>query len=285
MPGDSREKIRKAAALGVDSVIMDLEDGVAHSRKAAARASVLEALTTVDFGAAERLVRINPVGSGLEAEDIAATLPGRPDGYVIPKVESPDQVRWASREIRNRLHASGAPGPGHVPLLVLIETARGVMYLREIAESDPNVVALIFGSEDFAGNIGATRTAEGVEVLYARSAVVVAAVAHDLQPIDTVFMDLEDMDGLARDAKLGATLGYQGKLAIHPKQLKTIEEAFTPGPEAVRQAQRVVQAFREQQAGGRGAFVLDGKMVDTPVVRAAEGVLARARAAGKIADG
>ncbi len=208
---------------------------------------------------------------------------GRRDGIVVPKVESPDQVRWVGREIRNRLHALGDPGPGHLPVLVLIETARGVMYLREIAESDPSVVALIFGSEDFAGDIGATRTPEGLEVLYARSAVVVAAVAHALQPIDTVYLDLEDAAGLERDARFGASLGFEGKLAIHPKQVGPIADAFTPSDEAIARALRVVEAHEKHQRGGTGAFVLDGRMVDMPIVRAAQGVLARAKAAGKIA--
>ena len=276
MPGDSTRKMQKAAGLGVDSVVMGLEDGVALSQKAVARATGLEALRAIDFGRTERLVRISPVGSGLEIDDIAATLSGEPDDYVIPKVKGPEDVVAIGRVVHHRRPKLGLPDGR--PQLALVETARGVMCFREIAGSDPNLVALIFGSEDLAGEIGARCTPEGFEVLHARSAVVAAAVAHGLLPIDSAFTDLEDRVGLARDAATGASRGHEGKLAVHPKQVGPIAEAFTPSDEAIAAAQRVAQAHAEHRRTGTGAFVLDGRTVDRPVVHAAEGVLARARA-------
>ena len=275
MPGDDLRKITKGATIGVDSVILDLEDGVAVSRKEAARQVVVDALGTLDFGATERLVRLNGLSTGLAGEDLRATVGARPDGYVLPKVESVDQVRHISRLLTAAETAYGWP-MGGIRLLAIIETARGVMRLDEIAQADGRLDALCFGAEDLAGDIGATRTAEGWEVFYARSAVVVAAAAYGLQAIDTPYVDLHNLEGLRADAARAAGLGYTGKFAIHPRHLPVIVETFTPSAEAVAQARRLVDAYRDHQASGTGVFALDGKMVDTPMLRAAERVLARA---------
>jgi citrate lyase beta subunit len=274
MPGDDARKIARGAASGADSVIMDLEDGVAAARKGAARSAVLDALHALDFGRTERLVRLNGAASGLLADDLAATVDGRPDGYVLPKVERAD-VRCVSALLAEAEEAHGWPAGG-IRLLALIETARGVMELREIAQSDPRLDALIFGAEDLAGDIGATRSREGGEVFYARSAVVIAAAAYGLQPIDTVYPDLHDADGLVEETRRAAALGYVGKLAIHPRQIGIISEALRPPAEQVAQARRLVEAYAAHQREGRGAFALDGRMVDAPMLRAAERVLARA---------
>ena len=157
-----------------------------------------------------------------------------------------------------------------------------VVNLKEIAGSDPRLQALIFGAEDLAGDIGAVRTRPGWEIFYARSAVVTHAAAFGLQAIDMVFMDIHDIDGLREELVQGAQMAYSGKQIIHPNQVGPVQEAFTPSDEAIRQALRVVEAAAAHQQAGEGAFALDGKMVDAPVVKTAEWVLARARAAGKI---
>ncbi|MBK6434337.1 CoA ester lyase [Candidatus Amarolinea dominans] len=279
MPGDSLRKIEKATRLPTDSIIMDLEDGVAFSRKAEARATIVEALAGLDFGSRERLVRINPVGSGLETADLDAVMTGRPDGLVLPKVESAGQVQKVSEALARVEHAQGWPA-GAVRMLVIVETALGVMNVREIAAADDRVDALMFGAEDLAGDMGATRTAEGWEVFYARSAVVTAAAAYRRQAIDTVFVDLNDMDGLQRECQRAMQMGYTGKMAIHPRQVEVINAAFTPSAEAVAQARRLIEAHARQQAAGAGAFAYEGKMVDMPLIRAAEQVIARAGLVG-----
>jgi citrate lyase beta subunit len=279
MPGDGRRKIEKGAALDVDAVIMDLEDGVALSNKPAARAVTAAALREVDFGRTERLVRLNPVDSLFFDDDLAETIDAHPDGYVLPKVESAGQVREVAARL---LAAEGRNGwrPGGIRLLAIIETGRGVLNLREIAESDSRLDALVFGAEDLAGDIGATRTPEGWEVYYARSAVVIHAKSCGLQAIDTPFVDLADLERLGQETRLVLGMGYTGKLAIHPRQVDIIQRVFTPTPEEIQQAQRLIAAHDAQQAGGAGVFELDGKMVDMPMVRAAQTLLARARAAG-----
>lgn len=275
MPGDDRRKIEKGASLEVDAVVMDLEDGVAFNRKVVARETVRKALEEIEFGRTERLVRINPVGSGLEEADLVATIGGHPDGYVVPKVESPEQVEWLSAWLAAEERARGWP-VGGIRLLAILETARGILNAGVIAGADERLEALIFGAEDFAGDVGATRTREGQEILYARSVVVVAAAAHRLQAIDTVFTDLHDLEGLRKEAAFALQLGFDGKLAIHPRQVPVIQEAFTPSPEEVERAKRLIEAFEAHQAEGTGVFAFEGKMVDMPMIRAAQRVLARA---------
>jgi citrate lyase beta subunit len=281
MPGDDRHKIEKGAALQVDSIIMDLEDGVALSQKAVARTTVAAVLREIDFGATERLVRLNPVvPDGLYRDDFAATIEGRPDGYVIPKVESPDQLQdiasWLTRAEQRHKWPDNS-----IILIAIVETALGIVNLREIAGASPRLRALAFGAEDLASDLGATRTTEGWEVFYARSALVLHAKAAGLQAIDTPFVDLKADDSLLlADAERAATMGYSGKLAIHPRQVKVLQQAFTPTAAQIDRARRLIEAHDAQQSAGTGVFNFEGRMVDRPMVRHAEQILDRARAAG-----
>lgn len=282
VPGDDRRKIEKAATLGVDSICLDMEDGVAITRKGEARAVIAEAMKDLDFGNSERCIRINSLGSGFEKFDLAAAVATNPDAIVVPKIETARQVREISEYIEMYEISSKMP-VGTIRMLVGVETARGVLNLREIAEADRRLDGIIFGAEDYAAIVGATRTPEGTEVLYARSAVVTVCAAYELQAIDMVYIDFRDIEGLRLEAEEGASLGFSGKQIIHPNQVAPVQEAFTPSEEAIEYAQRVVRGFSASQREGRGAFALDGKMIDMPLVKNAQKVLARARAAGKIA--
>ena len=281
MPGDDRRKIEKATTLGVDCVCMDMEDGVAISKKREARAVIAEAMKDLDFGRSERCIRINSVGSGFEKFDLAAALATNPDSIVVPKVETAAQVRAISDYIE--MYEISAKMPVRkIHMLVGVETARGILNIKEIAEADRRLEAIIFGAEDYAASIGAVRTKEATEVLYARSAVITACAANDLQAIDMVYIDFRDIEGLRLEAEQGAALGFSGKQIIHPNQVAPVQEAFTPSNEAIAYARRVVEAFTASQKEGRGAFALDGKMIDMPLLKNAQKVLERARAAGKI---
>lgn len=280
MPGDDRHKIEKAISLGVDCICMDMEDGVAPNRKAEARRTIAAALRELDFGRAERLARINPVGSGLEKDDLDAVLPARPDGIVIPKVETVEQLVWVSEQVETMERRQDWP-VGDIRLIAIIETPKAVLNLKDIA-AHPRLDALIFGAEDLSVALGATRTREAWEVFYARSAVVLAAAAFGLQAIDMVSIDFRDLEALRAEARLGAQLGYAGKQVIHPNQVGPVQEAFTPDDAAIEAARRLIAAFEAYQREGKGAFAVEGRMVDLPLVRAAQNVLARARAAGKI---
>jgi citrate lyase beta subunit len=284
MPGDDMHKIRKAATLGGDCVCLDMEDGVAQNRKAEARATIVEALGSLNFGDSERLARINPVGSGLEEDDLLAVLPSRPDGIVVPKVEQADQVRWVCAQIEKAEGLSRLERES-MGVIVIIESARGIVNLAQIASAHPRLKALIFGAEDFAGDMGAVRTPEAWEVFYARSAVVTHAAAFDLQAIDMVYVDFKDIEGLRQEARRGVQMGFAGKQVIHPDQVMPVQQAFTPSDDEIRHAQRIMHAFAEHQQAGRGAFALDGKMIDAPILKTAQRVLARAHAAGKTQAG
>lgn len=280
MPGDDWKKITKSITLGVDCICMDMEDGTAISRKAEARATIARALQELDFGASEKLARINSVGSGWEQDDIDAVLPYHPDGIVIPKVESSEHVGWAAEVIETAELKYGWP-INSIRILIGVETAKGILNLKELA-AHPRLDAIIFGGEDFAASIGATRSEDAVELLYARQAVLVACAANDLQAIDIVSIDYRDIEALRSEAEFGARLGYSGKQIIHPAQVEPVQTAFTPNDEAIAYAKRIVETFEASQKEGRGAYALDGKMIDMPLVRNAQKVLARAKAAGKI---
>lgn len=279
MPGDSARKIEKATQLDADSIVMDLEDAVAPGNKALARRTTYDALRTLDFGRRERLVRVNAWQTEYFADDVRETIGGQPHGYVIPKVNSAEDLRAARAFIADAVRVQGMD-PNAIKLLAIIETARGVLNVREIAEVGSPLEALIFGADDLAADIGAKRTRSSVEVLYARSAVIIAAAAHGLQAIDIVFFDLNDLTGLEDECIFGRQLGYTGKMVIHPRQLDVVNRAFSPTAEEIAQAQRIVRAAHEHAAGGVGAFALDGRMVDGPIIKQAERVLAQARAAG-----
>jgi citrate lyase beta subunit len=290
MPGDSMRKIHKAAQMAVDSIVMDLEDSVALNHKQEARRTVSEALRTVDFGRSERLIRLNPPPVSSEERgqvadlflaDLDATIDAHPDGYVIPKVETDEQLLRVSGYLDRAEDARGWPSAS-IRLLAIVETARGVMNLKEIAQASQRLDGLMFGAEDLAANIGARRTRAGWEVFYARSAVVTAAAAYDLQAIDMILADLNDLDRLEEECISAQALGYEGKMAIHPRQVEVIDRVFTPSGEEIEQAQRLVQANNQHQATGSGVFELDGQMIDRPLVRTAEQVLAKAKAAGLI---
>ena len=279
MPGDNWKMIIKSVTLGVDSICMDMEDGTAINKKAEARATIAKALQELDFGASEKLARINSVGSGWEKDDIEAVLPHHPDGIVIPKVESFEQVEWASKIIEDAELKNGWK-VNSIRILIGVETAKGILNLKEIA-AHPRLDAIIFGGEDFAASIGAVRTTDAVELLYARQAVIVACAAYDLQPIDIVTIDYKDLEALKVESEFGARLGFSGKQVIHPNQVPVVQEAFTPSAEAITYARRIVETFEASQKEGKGAYSLDGKMIDMPLLKNAQKVLARAKAAGK----
>jgi len=280
VPGDDQRKIQKAASLGagspgIDCVCLDLEDGVAWQRKEAARRVIPEALSSLDFGVAEKLVRVNAATSGLQEEDLLAILPAHPQSIVIPKVESPENILKVSQAAA-AAEARYAWPAGEIGIIAIIESARAVIDLAQIADADPRLQALALGAEDLADDLGAIRSREGWEVFYARSALVLHAAAYNLQAIDMVYVDLHDPAGLEKEADTAAQLGFSGKQVIHPDQVGPVQRAFTPGEDEITNARRIVQAFEENALAGRSVFTMDGKMVEIPMVQAARRLLARA---------
>ena len=271
-PGDQPELLRKAPRSDADTVVYDLEDAVAPDSKPAAREAVREVLSDPDFDPdCEVAVRAN---AGATAEsDLDAVLgeDTRLDAVVVPKVADAGDVD----RVAGLLADAGRP----LPILALVESAAGVLHAESIAAADATD-ALVFGAEDLAADVGATRTDGGTEVLYAREHVVLAASAAGVDAIDTLYTDFEDSEGLADDTDFALELGYDGKLAIHPAQVSVINEAFTPDPDRVAWARRVLSARETADREGRGVFRVDGEMIDAPLIARAETVRERARAAG-----
>lgn len=261
--------LSKALASDADAVTFDLEDGVAPDAGPEARRAVADALADAP---ADRLVgvRINRPDAGGDV-DLDAVLGGRePDYVVVPKVERPRVLE----RLAGRLDERGSDAS----LRATVETAPGVLEAPAIAAA-PRVGGVGFGGEDLSADLGAAPTPGGTELDYARQRVVVAAAAAGVPALDTVYADFEDDEGLRAEAERAARLGFDGKSAIHPAQVGTINEAFTPAEAAVERARRVVEAF---EAAEGGAVRVDGEMVDLPVYERARRVLDRARAAGLV---
>jgi len=278
-PGDQPALLRKAPSSGADVVVFDLEDAVAPERKSDAREAVRSVLADPSFDPdCEVCVRVNPVGVAADA-DLDAVLDGDAsdavDAVMLPKTADADDVRTLDGLVDEHDRS--------LPVLALVETAAGVLHAEEIAAADPTD-ALVFGAEDLAADLGATRTEDGTEVLYAREHAVLAASAADVDAVDTVYTDFEDTAGLREETAFAAELGYDGKMAIHPAQVDPINEAFTPDGDSVEWARKVLAAKEEADAADAGVFRVEGEMVDAPLVAQAERVVERARAAGAIDD-
>jgi len=270
-PADRPELMRKAPASGADTVCFDLEDAVAPSRKATARAAVSDLLSDPEFDPdCEVTVRVS-VDAAADLDAILGDAPDslRLDGVMVPKVDEGDDVSRVDELLDE--HDTDRS------LLALVESAQGVLNAEEIAD-EPATDAVVFGAEDLAADLGATRTDEGTEVLHARQQVLLAASAAGVDAIDTVYTDYEDEAGLREETEFALQLGYDGKLAIHPAQVSVINDAFTPPPERVEWAEKVLAARDEAAAEGRAVFSVDGEMVDAPLIAQAERVLERATA-------
>ncbi len=267
--------MRKAPDAGADVICFDLEDAVAPDRKDEAREAVRDVLADPEFDPdAEVCVRLTVEAAGADLDALAgvdAQTDLRLDAVMLPKVESAARIDETAT-----LCADRGLDPA---VFALVETADGVLSARSIAGA-PATDAVIFGAEDLAADVGATRTADGTEVLYAREHVVLAASAADVDAIDTVYTDFSDAEGLRADTEFALTLGYDGKLAIHPAQVDPINEAFTPDPDEVEWAAAVLAARDEAEREGRGVFQVDGEMIDAPLIAQAERIAERAAAAG-----
>ncbi|KAJ3122474.1 hypothetical protein HK098_002812 [Nowakowskiella sp. JEL0407] len=262
-----------------DCFCYDLEDGVEFSKKQLARINILDALDNFSVGRSEKCVRINAIGyvnppsfiSGLENDDLNVVLKSRNlDSILIPKVQSPNDIFHVVRAIES------SAANKDIKLIASIESAIGLMNIKEIASCHPSIVALLFAAEDYCADLSLTRTPTRLELLYARQLLVATAVAHNLQSIDMVCIDYKSPTTLTTECNEGREFGFTGKQAIHPTQVGVIQELFLPQLEQVEFAKRVMRGFEGARREGKGAFEVDGKVVDMPVIKWAERILARA---------
>lgn len=277
VPGHRQRMIDKALGLDADALMLDIEDGVAPAEKDQARRLIGEALARERQPREPlRFVRVNAIGHRRMEDDLAAVLRPGLDGLVLPKVESPAEVA----AVESRVAAHEAACGARLRLLVAIESPAGLLAAPAIASCSERVAGLMFGAEDFGRELGlpASRQGEAQDLLYARSALVVAAASARVQAVDGVWVDLRDPEGLERFALQSRRLGFTGMSSIHPSQVAPINAAFRPGAEEIDHARKVIAAYEEAAARGDGSVAFGGQLIDRPIIERARRTLELARA-------
>lgn len=283
VPGSDDRKLKKIPSLGADCIVMDCEDGVALSKKETARSKIHHVMQSqeIDFTGKDCSVRFNSVESGLCEADMVEILSAKhlPSTVHLPKVDSPEHLEWFTEKLK--LAMKDHSTPEKLRLIIFIESAESLLSLPticrrgvELSKDAPfDLDGIVFGSDDFCADIGATRTNEARELSFARQYIVTVAKAFKLQAIDLVYIDYKDLDGLRLQSEEGAGMGYTGKQVIHPGQVPVVQKAFSPQAEKVEWAAALVQAFEQHQKEGKGAFTFRGHMIDMPLLLQARNIL------------
>ena len=277
VPGNRRDMLEKARDFDADALMVDLEDSVPEAAKLDARQIVGDVASTLSRRGRRLMVRVNSMDTGYTRDDLAAVIGPHLYGVSVGKVVSASDMEEYQRMI-SVLEKKADLDSGHVKLIPWIENARAVLGAHEIAVASPRVVALAFGPEDYTDDMGVQRTDMGQEVYLPRALVAIAARAAGVAALDGPYVKYLDEDGLRADVEVALKLGYRGKFAIHPAQLDAINRMFSPLLEDVEYARRVVEAWDQAEAVGRGSTSLDGRMIDVPVVKRARSLLALADA-------
>jgi citrate lyase beta subunit len=270
VPGISEKMILKARDSAADALILDLEDAIAPEQKLTARATVGQALREMDFGGKEIFVRINALTTEYGLEDARAVAASGAPGILVPKIETVDEVTTLAPMLHHRDRKQTGK------LLCLIESPRGVLASRALAEASELVVGLVFGAADLSRDLGCTLTEGEPELLYARSQMLLAARAAGVKAYDSPHFTVADLDGLRQRSQVARNLGYDGKTVIHPLHLEIVNEVFAPTAAQIAEAERVVAALTVAQDEGRGAIKLDGKLIDQVHLSAAKKLLKQA---------
>lgn len=287
VPGHDPKKLKKIPTLGVDCAVLECEDGVALNMKAQARKNIRDALEYIEAKTVDLALRVNSRFSGLMKDDLEAVIGDAlgppaaveklPQTILLPKVDTVDDLIIFSECL-----TSVKLGRKYCPYLVTyVESAHGLINFKEILtkaaafshQGHFHLDGAVFGSDDFVADIGAERTPEAKELIYARQKFVMVAKAFRIQAIDMVYVDIHDTDGLRDQAEEGAKMGFTGKQIIHPVQVPHVKKAFTPSPARVEWATELVKNFEEHQKSGLGALVFRGQMIDMPLLRQAQNVL------------
>ncbi|ELU17285.1 hypothetical protein CAPTEDRAFT_220156 [Capitella teleta] len=285
VPGNDERKLMKIPSLNADCIVMDCEDGVALNRKDDARHMIVRMLKELEFGRSEPCVRVNSMSSGLTADDLNVVMKAEtlPPTLLLPKVQSPQELDAFAAQLNASVgHLGSLPKDKKFNLIIYMETAVGLMNLVETCKrghalcsegADFVLDGIVFGSDDFCADIGASRTADAKELMYARQHMVTIAKAFSLHAIDLVHIDYKDLDALRKQSVEGARMGYTGKQVIHPSQIPVVQDAFKPSPERVEWATEMIRAFEEHQNSGKGAFTFRGSMIDMPSVLQARNIV------------
>ena len=280
VPGANEKMLHKSIATAADCLILDLEDAVVPDRKDEARVIVSEWLRDVNFQGKERTVRMNPLDTPWGLRDLEVTMQHPPDAYVVPKVSTLAQLHTISAELDRWEREYGHPSGQVGLILVATETPLGALNIADFSQCS-RVISMSWGAEDLSAALGAPRNRRPdgsyLEVYnYCRTMTLLSAAAGEVQPMDTVYVDFNDADGLREDCQEAAWMGFTGKITIHPNQIDIVNAAFSPDADEIDEARRLVEAFAEAEKEGLMAISFEGKMVDVPHLTRAKKTLARA---------
>ena len=262
-----------------DSIMLDLEDAVAEKEKDAARFSLYHALQEIDYHGVERVVRINGLDSPYWKEDIRCAVAGGCDAIRIPKTESAQDVKAVETEVENAEKEFGIP-EGRTLIMAALESARGIMKALDICEASERLFGIALSGGDYTKDLQTHITGTGVELMGARQNMVIAARAAGVQCFDTVYPDLDDMDGFKKDVETIHLMGFDGKSIINPRQIEVVHEIFTPSQKDIIFAEKVVKEIDDKKAKGIGVFTVDGKMIDIAFYDGAKRTIELAKASG-----
>ena len=262
-----------------DSIMLDLEDAVAENQKDAARFSLYHALKTIDYRGCERVVRINGLDTPYWKEDIRCAVAGGCDAIRIPKTERPEDVRTVEDHIEAAEKEFGIP-EGRTLIMAAIESARGVMKALDICEASEPLFGIALSGGDYTKDLQTHITGTGIELMGARQNMIIAARAAGVQCFDTVYTNLDDMEGFRKDVETIHLMGFDGKSIINPRQITIVHEIFTPTPKDIIFAEKVVKEIDDKKARGIGVFTVDGKMIDIAFYDGARRIIALAKASG-----
>jgi citrate lyase subunit beta/citryl-CoA lyase len=278
IPGNNPGMIKDGHIYGADSIMFDLEDSVSINEKDAARFLVYNALKTIDYEGVETVVRIN----GLDTcgmEDLEAIVRAQPDVIRLPKTESAQDIIDVENEIARIEKEAGIP-VGKTKMMAAVEGALGVLNAHEIATASTRLMGIAIGAEDYVTDIKTTRSPEGIELLFGRSQILLAARAAGIYAFDTVYSDINNEEGFENEVRLIKQLGFDGKSVINPRQIGPVHDIYTPSEKEINKSIRVIKAAEEAKKRGSGVVSLDGKMVDKPIIERAQRALMLAEAAG-----
>lgn len=271
--------IKDAYIYGCDSIMLDLEDAVAENQKDAARFSLYHALKTIDYGDTEVIVRINGLDTPHWREDIRVCVAGGADGIRIAKCESAQDVLTVEKAVEEAEREFGAE-VGRTLLMAALESPKGVLNAYEICSASERMFGVAISGGDLRKCMQTTPQHNGIDMLFARGQMLLAARAAGIQCFDTVFTDLDDEDGFRAEVFQNKAMGFDGKSLINPKQIRFVHEVFAPTEKEVIQAEKIVRAIKENAEKGLGVFTVDGKMIDIAFLPGAERTLRLARACG-----
>jgi len=278
VPGNNPGMIKDAYIYNCDSIMFDLEDSVSYMEKDAARSLVFHALTTIDYGDKELVVRVNALDTPVGIADLEAMVRARVQVIRLPKTETADDVVFCEQQI-GRIEKTIGMEVGTTKIMAAIESAQGVLNAPSIAKASTRLIGIALGAEDYVTDLKTNRSPEGIELLFARSMILQAARSSGLVALDTVYSDVNNEEGLIAETKLIKQLGFDGKSVINPRQIQPIIDVFTPTEKDIQKALAVLAAIDEAHKHGSGVIALNGKMIDRPIVLRAERVIKLAKAA------